>query len=112
MLSGKLASVSPGIFEPVKLGLDNYVDGGVRTTAPIGAALRNRYLAYRSWPSEICRNEWLLSGTMPPMADKIEQPTDLWDLEHYLTESRKKIDRKYDYRYSVLTEVGPTAAPE
>ena len=39
------------------------------------------------------------------MAGKIEQPTDLWDLEHYLTESRKRIDRTYDYRYSVLTDV-------
>ena len=35
----------------------------------------------------------------------IEQPSDLWDLEHYLTESRKRIDRPYDYRYSVLTDV-------
>jgi Asp-tRNA(Asn)/Glu-tRNA(Gln) amidotransferase B subunit len=39
------------------------------------------------------------------MAGKIEQPTDLWDLEHNLTESRKRIDRTYDYRYSVLTDV-------
>jgi Asp-tRNA(Asn)/Glu-tRNA(Gln) amidotransferase B subunit len=39
------------------------------------------------------------------MAGKIEQPTDLWELEHYLTQSRKKIDRTFDYRYSVLTEV-------
>ena len=39
------------------------------------------------------------------MAGNIEQPTDLWDLEHYLTESRKRIDRTYDYRYSVLTDV-------
>jgi hypothetical protein len=39
------------------------------------------------------------------MASKIEQPADLWELEHYLTQSRKKIDRRYDYRYSVLTEV-------
>lgn len=39
------------------------------------------------------------------MASKIEQPSDLWDLEGYLTQSRKKIDRKYDYRYSVLTLV-------
>src|SRR6266446_5832041 len=35
----------------------------------------------------------------------IEQLSDLWDLEHYLTESRKRIDRTYDYRYSVLTDV-------
>jgi len=33
------------------------------------------------------------------------QPSDLWDLESYLTQSRKEIDRKYDYRYSALTLV-------
>jgi len=26
----------------------------------------------------------------------------MWDLEHHLTERRKEIDRKYDYRYSQL----------
>jgi hypothetical protein len=35
-------------------------------------------------------------------AAQIEQPADLWDLEGYLTQARKEIDRKYDYRYSVL----------
>ncbi len=39
------------------------------------------------------------------MANQIEQPSDLWDLEHYLTQRRKEIDRKYDYRYSELTHV-------
>ncbi len=39
------------------------------------------------------------------MAGQIQQPSDLWDLEHYLTERRKEIDRKYDYRYSQLTHV-------
>ena len=32
----------------------------------------------------------------------IQESSDLWDLEHYLTERRKQIDRKYDYRYSQL----------
>jgi hypothetical protein len=36
------------------------------------------------------------------MAGRIEQPSDLWELEGYLTRSRKEIDRLYDYRYSVL----------
>ena len=36
------------------------------------------------------------------MAGRIEQPSDLWELEGYLTRSRKEIDRMYDYRYSVL----------
>jgi hypothetical protein len=39
------------------------------------------------------------------MANEIQTSSDLWDLEHYLTERRKQIDRKYDYRYSQLTLV-------
>src|SRR6202047_5464445 len=39
------------------------------------------------------------------MASKIQQSSDLWGLEHYLTQRRKEIDRKYDYRYSQLTQV-------
>jgi Photoprotection regulator fluorescence recovery protein len=39
------------------------------------------------------------------MANKIQQSSDLWDLEHYLTKRRKEIDRKYDYRNSQLTQV-------
>jgi Photoprotection regulator fluorescence recovery protein len=39
------------------------------------------------------------------MASQIQQSSDLWDLEHYLTRRRKEIDRKYDYRYSQLTQV-------
>jgi Photoprotection regulator fluorescence recovery protein len=39
------------------------------------------------------------------MASQIQQSSDLWDLEHYLTERRKEIDRVYDYRYSRLTHV-------
>src|SRR6202171_6722692 len=39
------------------------------------------------------------------MAARIEQPSDLWELERYLTERRKEIDRQYDYRYSVILNV-------
>jgi hypothetical protein len=39
------------------------------------------------------------------MASQIQQSSDLWDLESYLTQRRKEIDRKYDYRYSRLTQV-------
>ena len=39
------------------------------------------------------------------MASQIKRSSDLWDLERYLTERRKEIDRKYDYRYSRLTHV-------
>jgi Photoprotection regulator fluorescence recovery protein len=39
------------------------------------------------------------------LANEIQQSSDLWDLERYLTERRREIDRKYDYRYSRLTHV-------
>src|ERR1700692_3744918 len=39
------------------------------------------------------------------MASQIQQSSDLWGLELYLTQRRKEIDRKYDYRYSRLTHV-------
>ena len=39
------------------------------------------------------------------MASQIQQSSDLWDLELYLTQRRKEIDSKYDYRYSRLTHV-------
>jgi hypothetical protein len=39
------------------------------------------------------------------MANGIQKSSNLWDLEHYLIERRKQIDRKYDYRYSHLTHV-------
>jgi hypothetical protein len=39
------------------------------------------------------------------IASQIQQSSDLWDLEHYLTQRRKEIDRKYEYKYSQLTHV-------
>lgn len=39
------------------------------------------------------------------MANEINESSDLWDLESYLTQHRKEIDRKYDSRGSRLTDV-------
>jgi hypothetical protein len=39
------------------------------------------------------------------MANQIQQSSDLWDLEHYLTERRKEINRKYDFHGSRLVDV-------
>jgi len=38
-------------------------------------------------------------------ASQINEPNDLWDLEQYLTERRKDINRKYDTRGSRLKDV-------
>ena len=39
------------------------------------------------------------------MANEIQKSSDLWDLEYHLTQRRKEIDRKYDFRSSRLTDV-------
>ena len=39
------------------------------------------------------------------MASQIKEASDLWDLEHYLTQRRKEIDRKYEYRKSRILDV-------
>lgn len=35
-------------------------------------------------------------------ANGIKEPSDLWQLQEYLSERRKEINDKYDYRYSML----------
>ncbi len=39
------------------------------------------------------------------MANRISDPEDLWALERYLTQRRKDIDGKYDFRSSRLTQL-------
>ena len=39
------------------------------------------------------------------IAGQIKQPSDLWDLQEYLTQRRKEINHKYTYRHSHLTQV-------
>ena len=46
------------------------------------------------------------------MANEIRQSSELWELEHYLTQRRKEIDRKYVYRHSELTQVFGTLLHE
>ena len=46
------------------------------------------------------------------MAAAIKQPSDLWELEHHLTQRRKEIDHKYEYRGSMFTFVFGTLIHE
>jgi len=41
-------------------------------------------------------------------AARVKTPSELWDLEAWLTKRRREIDRRYDYRYSVLPLVFAT----
>lgn len=38
-------------------------------------------------------------------ASQIKEPADVWELEQYLTQRRKDIDRRYQFRSSRLTQV-------
>ena len=46
------------------------------------------------------------------MAAEVKEPYELWELEQYLTQRRKEIDRKYEYRDSQLTLVFGTLLHE
>lgn len=39
------------------------------------------------------------------LAASAKTPQDMWEIEKYLTQQRRQIDSKYDYRYSQLIEV-------
>lgn len=39
------------------------------------------------------------------LATNAKTPQDMWEIEKYLTQQRRQIDSKYDYRYSQLIEV-------
>jgi len=36
------------------------------------------------------------------MAERIKESDELWELERHLTQRRKEIDAKYEYKYSVV----------
>lgn len=62
-------------------------------------------VARRAFDAALKRELHELIQETKQTASQMKEPSDLWDLEHYLTQRRKEIDRKYDYRYSQLTQV-------
>jgi hypothetical protein len=59
-------------------------------------------IARRVFEGALQRELDAITHEVKRMAQRITTPTDLWALEDYLTQSRKEIDRKFDYRYFVL----------
>jgi len=62
-------------------------------------------IARRAFDLALTREFDAITQEAKRRAANIKERSALWELEEYLTESRKEIDRKYDYRYSVLTLV-------
>jgi hypothetical protein len=44
-------------------------------------------------------------GKLKEKSNKLSDPEDIWELHDYLSEIRKEMDEKFDYRYSVLIMV-------
>jgi len=61
-----------------------------------------KVIARRAFDAALGRELHEVTQKAKQMANEIQQSSDLWDLEHYLTQRRKEIDRKYDHRYSQL----------
>ena len=64
-----------------------------------------KVIAHKAFDAALGRELLEVIREAKRMANQIQHSSELWDLEHYLTERRKEIDRKYDYRYSQLTDV-------
>jgi hypothetical protein len=63
---------------------------------------REKKIARQAFESALHRELESVTTETKKRAERIREPHDLWNLERYLTESRKQIDQRFDYRYSVL----------
>jgi len=63
----------------------------------------SRIIARKAFDAALGRKLHEVIQETQKMASQIQQSSDLWDLEHYLTQRRKEIDRKYDYGVVTLS---------
>jgi hypothetical protein len=63
---------------------------------------REKQIARRAFEAAYFRECIAALEVVRHIAAKIDGPTGLWQLSDYLTDKRRKIDEKYDYRYSAL----------
>ncbi len=59
-------------------------------------------IAKQAFDAALKREYAALLDQLKYSAAKAENRDDIWDIHDYLTEQRKLIDQKYDYRYSQL----------
>lgn len=62
-------------------------------------------IARRAFDAALQRELQAVIEEAKKRAARIGQPSELWELEEYLRQRRRAIDRTYDYRYSVLPMV-------
>jgi hypothetical protein len=62
-------------------------------------------IARRAFDEALARHLSAIIARAKQMMAAVAEPSDLWELEAYLTESRKTVDRTYQFRYSSLVQV-------
>lgn len=62
-------------------------------------------VARRAFDQALGRHLTAITAEAKRRMANVVHPTDLWELEAYLTQSRKSVDRIYQFRYSDLLRV-------
>ena len=62
-------------------------------------------VAHRAFDQALERHLSAILAEAKRMMANVADPSDLWEVEAYLTESRKTVDRIYQFRYSDLLRV-------
>lgn len=78
------------------------VESGYNRKRSLTWSREEKIIARKAFDAALRRELAGVIGTAKKMAAKVEQPSELWDLEFFLTKRRQEVDRRYDYRYSVL----------
>jgi Photoprotection regulator fluorescence recovery protein len=78
---------------------------GYATASDMTWSRSEKAIARKAFDAALKRELHELIKEAKEIAGQIKQPSDLWELQEYLTQRRKEVARKYDYRYSQLTQV-------
>ena len=62
-------------------------------------------VAHKAFDQALQRNLSTVMAEAKRMMANVSEPSQLWELEAYLTESRKTVDRIYKFRYSDLLRI-------
>lgn len=62
-------------------------------------------VARKAYDAALARHLSNITAKAKRMMAKVTDPSDLWELEAYLTESRRTVDRTYQFRYSRLVQL-------
>ena len=65
-------------------------------------AAKEKTIARRAFDRALHRELEATIQEAKQMAARIKEPDELWELERHLTQRRKGIDAKYEFKYSVL----------